>query len=193
MALPVPSSMLKRAIAETVPFTTSLPSNVVNTSFPTAVPSTIDTTTLSVPVKLIASVVFGKVIVPFPESVNRMWVWFIGVWLIVICLSRRTGCGESSSPSGGSVVVVVVASSVVVVVAVADVGVAIIILDAAKAIIIATVKIVATAVLVLMMYLLSLFFLLRCFISVPSTTTIDKRFPLSIRCAVPLFFTLVLC
>ncbi len=164
MALPVPSSILNRAIAKTVPFTVSLPSRVVNTSFPTAVPSTVDAITLSVPVKLIASVVFGKVIVPFPESVNRICVWFIGVWLKVICRSRRTGSGDSSIPDSGDVVVVVV----VVVVAIAG---AVAIIDE---VIIARVKIVAAAV---MTYLLS--FLLRCVISVPSTNTMNKRFPVS--------------
>src|SRR5919106_6950373 len=155
MALPVPSSMLKRAIAETVPFTTSLPSNVVNTSFPTAVPSTIDTTTLSVPVKLIASVVFGKVIVPFPESVNRTWVWFIGVWLIVICLSRRTGCGDSSSPDEGATGVVVVVVAVSSAVAAVAVAVAIVII-LVPIIIIAAAKMVAAIVGILVIILLLL-------------------------------------
>src|ERR671923_464931 len=124
MALPVPSSMLNRAIPNTVPFTLSLPSSVVNTSFPTAVPSIVDTITLSVPVKLIASVVFGKVTVPFPESVNRIWVWFIGVWLKLICRSRRTGCGDSSNldEDAGvvavSAVVVAAAGAIVVVIVV---------------------------------------------------------------------------
>jgi hypothetical protein len=64
-------------------------------------------------VKLIASVVFGKVIVPFPESVNRIWVWFIGVWLKLICRSRRTGSDDSSNPDedDGAVVVIIVADA----------------------------------------------------------------------------------
>ena len=109
--------------------------------------------------------VFGKVIVPFPESVNRICVWFIGVWLKLVCRSRRTGSGDSSIPDSGDVVVVVV---VVVVVAIAG---AVAIIDA---VIIARVKIVAAAV---MTYLLS--FLLRCVISPPSTNMMDKRIPIS--------------
>ncbi|HYY66737.1 MAG TPA: hypothetical protein VE572_00165, partial [Nitrososphaeraceae archaeon] len=114
--------------------------------------------------KLIASVVFGKVIVPFPESVNRIWVWFIGVWLKLICRSRRTGSGDSSNSDEDSGVVIVCA--VVIVVAAAG---AVIILDVA--IIIATVKMVAAAA------MRPLLFFLICFISLPNMNTIDKRIP----------------
>ncbi len=57
--------------------------------------------------------VFGKVIVPFPESVNRIWVWFICVWIKLICRSRRTGSDDSSNhdEDAGVVVVIIVADA----------------------------------------------------------------------------------
>ena len=121
----------------------------------------IDTITLSVLVILIASVAFGSQRVISRVGEQDMG-WFIGVWLKLICRSRRTGSGDSSIPDSGDVVVVVI---VVVVVAIAG---AVAIIDA---VIIARVKIVAAAV---MTYLLS--FLLRCVISPPSTNMMDKEF-----------------
>jgi uncharacterized membrane protein len=87
--------------------------------------------------------------------VNRIWVWFIGVWLIVICLSRRTGCGDSSNPDAEDACgVVAVPPACVVVVAAAEA----LIIDV---VIIASMKIVAAAVIIELFF----FLLLRCFIS----------------------------
>jgi hypothetical protein len=74
---------------------------------------------------LIVSVVFGRVNVPFPENVERICVWFIGVTPVVDNRSCQIGCADNSNPDDDDYddVVVVVVVVVLLPVVEADTGV----------------------------------------------------------------------
>ena len=59
-------------------------------------------------VKLIVSVVFGIVTVPFPVNVALICVWFIGTVLVVVVCSCMIGSGDNCIPDDVLVVVVAV-------------------------------------------------------------------------------------
>ena len=76
MPLPVPSYMLNRAISYSVAVALSLPSSVITICSPAAAAVVPLSDTIRIPllVVLIESVVFGKVSVPFPATVDSVWV-----------------------------------------------------------------------------------------------------------------------